>query len=288
MRRAGKPILILLIALGQAGCASPPIRVERIDQTTDAGPVRGWVAEIDLTDPAVDVVVTAPLDAPPADNVEAIGRPTDAWLIDQGLTLAVNANYFGVVDGNRMDIVGLSISDGRVVSPPRRYRGRFDPALLIDRDGRARVVGGEPFTIDGVHEAVAGVGGSPASSVPGTVLVRDGVNLGATARVAPLDRHPRTAVGVDRTGRRLIVMVIDGRQPDWSVGATLPELATLMIDRGTDDAINLDGGGSSAFVYDSDADGPVGYWRTNRPSDGAFRPVANHLGIRWVGTDGTR
>jgi len=151
---------------------------------------------------------------------------------------------------------------------------------LIDRDGRARIVGGKPFAIDGVREAVAGVGGSPTSDVPGTVLVRDGENLGATARVAPSDRHPRTAVGVDASGRRLILMVIDGRQPEWSVGVTLAELATLMIDRGADDAINLDGGGSSAFVYDLDADGAVGHWRTNRPSDGRFRPVANHLGIR--------
>jgi exopolysaccharide biosynthesis protein len=70
------------------------------------------------------------------------------------------------------------------------------------------------------------------------------------------------------------MLVVDGRQPAWSVGMTLPELAELAIEQGAWDAINLDGGGSSAFVY---SDGLRTL--TNRPSDGRFRPVANHLGV---------
>jgi exopolysaccharide biosynthesis protein len=49
-----------------------------------------------------------------------------------------------------------------------------------------------------------------------------------------------------------------------------------MIELGADDALNLDGGGSSAFVYHNSG----GEWITNKPSDGAFRPVANHLGFK--------
>jgi exopolysaccharide biosynthesis protein len=94
----------------------------------------------------------------------------------------------------------------------------------------------------------------------------------------------RTAIGVDRDGHRLIIIVVDGRQSDWSIGITLPELARRMIDAGANDAINLDGGGSSSFVFQPDDTNQAII--TNRPCDesaagkpGVFRPVAVQLGF---------
>ena len=95
--------------------------------------------------------------------------------------------------------------------------------------------------------------------------------------VAPQVRHPRTAAGVSEDGHTLILVVVDGRQPGYSVGATLYDLGDLMIRYGADDAINLDGGGSTTFVYQPLAGPAV----MNRPSDGRGRAVANALGI-WV------
>jgi exopolysaccharide biosynthesis protein len=91
---------------------------------------------------------------------------------------------------------------------------------------------------------------------------------------------PRTAVGIDRGGNRLILMVVDGRQPLYSLGVTLKELADLMIFYGADDAMNLDGGGSSTLVIqDTNGNARV----LNSPIDnriaGRERPVANHLGV---------
>lgn len=78
-------------------------------------------------------------------------------------------------------------------------------------------------------------------------------------------RHPRTAVGTTPHGDVWFV-VVDGRQ-SMSVGASLPELAQIMLDLGCDDALNLDGGGSSAMNLRG--------MTLNRPSDGNERPVAN-------------
>jgi hypothetical protein len=81
-----------------------------------------------------------------------------------------------------------------------------------------------------------------------------------------IKRNPRTMVGLDRRGRLLIVAV-DGRQPGYSEGLSLLEGARLMAGLGAVDAINLDGGGSTAMTIDgklvsspSDATGerPVG------------------------------
>jgi len=105
----------------------------------------------------------------------------------------------------------------------------------------------------GVAESL---GGSP-------ILIRDGARWFADAANAFTNgRQPRTLVGWNSAGERLLVTV-DGRQPDTSVGMTLAEAADLLLALGATDGINLDGGGSTTFV----AGGTV----VNTPSDVAVR-----------------
>ena len=92
--------------------------------------------------------------------------------------------------------------------------------------------------------------------------------------------HPRTAIGVNRNGRWLYLVVVDGRQPFYSEGATFQELAELLKDQGARFAMALDGGGSSTMVVEGEFGNPV---ILNSPIDnyipGRERPVANHFGI---------
>lgn len=60
-------------------------------------------------------------------------------------------------------------------------------------------------------------------------------------------RHPRTAIGTRKDGT-LVLVTVDGRQPKKSVGMTIPELAMLMLELGCEEAMNLDGGGSTTMV----------------------------------------
>lgn len=71
-------------------------------------------------------------------------------------------------------------------------------------------------------------------------------------------KHPRTAVAKLRDGKFLMITV-DGRQPNHSVGVDLNELADLLLELGAVDAMNLDGGGSTTMFLD----GKV----VNKPSD---------------------
>ncbi len=83
------------------------------------------------------------------------------------------------------------------------------------------------------------------------------------------DRHPRTAVGIRPDGTWVLV-VVDGRRPQHSRGMTLEELAALMGALGCRDALNLDGGGSSAMV--------LGDRLVNNPSDDSGeRPVSDAI-----------
>jgi hypothetical protein len=116
------------------------------------------------------------------------------------------------------------------------------------------------------------VGGFP-------VLVRGGRPVAGidTAGIAGFadGRHPRTALAVLEGGRRVLLVAVDGRQPPYSVGMTLPELAETLIRLGAVDALNLDGGGSTTLVTVDETGLPR---VRNRPSDPAGeRPVSNAL-----------
>lgn len=268
----------LLGTLSTVVCAAQigaQIRVEPLEVATNGGTARGWVATVDLTSPAVAVetLVRPSKTAAAADLVSP-----ELWLReDNDLQLVVNANYFGSKSDGTATIVGVCVADGAVVSPPRSFDGVNDPVLTIDRDGVASIGHVGLDDLSTVQTAVAGVGGSTTSDVAGSLLVGEGQNLGDSARVQPLARHPRTAIGTSEDGTELFFVVVDGRQDDWSVGVTLPELADVLIERGVWDAVNLDGGGSSALIWRDENE-----TRGNRPSDGRYRPVPVSLGVRVV------
>ncbi|MDI3330254.1 MAG: phosphodiester glycosidase family protein [Micrococcus sp.] len=83
-------------------------------------------------------------------------------------------------------------------------------------------------------------------------------------------RNPRTIAGIDAQGR-LVLVTADGRQVD-SVGLSISEAADLAQQLGLRDAINLDGGGSTAMVVEEAL--------VNSPSGGAERAVGDAIVIR--------
>jgi hypothetical protein len=106
----------------------------------------------------------------------------------------------------------------------------------------------------GVFDAV---GGAP-------LMLEDGQPTGVCNSAC--GRQPRTGIGVTSDGQILLV-VVDGRQPRWSLGPTIGEFALIMRDLGAMTALNLDGGGSSEMVVEGEI--------VNRPSDGRERAISN-------------
>lgn len=110
----------------------------------------------------------------------------------------------------------------------------------------------------------------------GPCLVKDGkVHLTESAEGFSWLPHfgpepnPRTLAGVTADGRLLLV-VVDGRNPDVSVGLTLQQSAELLLQLGAVEGVNLDGGGSSTMVIDGSV--------VNRPSDpSGERPIGDAI-----------
>ncbi|NUT38299.1 MAG: hypothetical protein HOV79_35080 [Hamadaea sp.] len=127
--------------------------------------------------------------------------------------------------------------------------------------GQAVTVNYTPRGGDGVQVAVGG----------NLVLVRDGV---ATTTEHP--KNPRTAVGFSADGLKMWLVTVDGRSTA-SVGMTYVELANYMKSLGADDALNLDGGGSTTMV--ARMPGATAVSVRNTPSDGTQRLVPNGIGF---------
>lgn len=109
------------------------------------------------------------------------------------------------------------------------------------------------------------------------ILVLEGrKNIVGSPSKSLSQRHPRTAFCYNE--RKIIFTVVDGRQPQLSVGMTLDELAELMVELGCTTAMNSDGGGSSVMaVTKADAPGGVSppLQIVNSPSDGQERGRGN-------------
>ncbi len=118
---------------------------------------------------------------------------------------------------------------------------------------------------DRIKEAIGGFG---------TMLVKDGkVCITATSDYYT-NRAARTAIGITKTGK-VVFMVMDGRQGQYTCGGSMEEIAQVMLDAGCETAINLDGGGSSTFVVREE--GAESLTVANKPSDGVSRSVSTSL-----------
>ncbi len=79
----------------------------------------------------------------------------------------------------------------------------------------------------------------------GTLLLKEGKKTKITHNVS--GNNPRSIIGTNADGTVIYMMTVDGRQT-VSRGVTLSELADICLEMGMVNAINLDGGGSTALV----------------------------------------
>ena len=112
-----------------------------------------------------------------------------------------------------VDFIGFSKS-GNLIA------GNYDKTELADMKAMEGITFGPPLIVDGKKMITDGDGGW-------------GVG-------------PRTAIGQRKDGTVLFV-VIDGRQPGYSIGATLRDVQDVLYEKGAYIAANLDGGSSSTL-----------------------------------------
>lgn len=177
--------------------------------------------------------------------------------------VAINGGFFDMKNGGSIDYVKV---DNQVINHTRKQTDRADAILMITRKG-AEI---QDARVTEYLDSKA-----PDMLLSGPLLMQDGVNETLRTNAFNNNRHPRSAVATTAR-RKLIFMVVDGRNRQ-SAGMNLTELTSILRWLGAEDAMNVDGGGSSTLYVKGETETGV----VNHPSDNkkfdhfGQRPVAS-------------
>ncbi len=233
-------------------------------RTADGQPVRTYLFTVDMKNFGFIAGTPFGNEKFEANKIEtAMDEVIGAKKRGYSIAAAVNADFFNMFGDCKPS--GLCVSRGKTVVNEMTER----PFFAITKSGEAVISNTHKIPASELSEAVGGK----------QIIVHNGA-VNDIAQIEPFGEtpHPRTAVGIRKDGT-VIAMVVDGRRPAWSNGATLSELARLMINHGAVTALNLDGGGSSTFIVDT----PDGLTMLNHPADlhrpeeDLIRPLFNTL-----------
>jgi exopolysaccharide biosynthesis protein len=196
--------------------------------------------------------------------------PTSTFGKTANALAALNGTFFDVKNGGSVDFIK---SDGVVINQNRLEkndeRAGHQRSALVFNDGKLNIA---KWNNDPLWE----------NSLPGDDIMLTGPLLILDKQEEKLDsnsfnktRHPRTAVAIT-TNNRILLITVDGRNEN-SAGMSLFELSKLTKWLKSDDAINLDGGGSTAlWINGYKGNGIVNYPTDNKKWDHeGERKVAN-------------
>ena len=227
-----------------------------------------YAARIDMREKGVALRTTPP-NADFAFDTRETTRQTTAGFLEatDGVKIAVNANFYSPFNAQTIaapgdsNLCGLAVCDGVVESKPEKGF----PSFIQTKDGKLAIRNVDPEeSLDDIRLAVSG-----------NMIVLKGGDVVPQGDKAV---HPRTAVGYSADQRYLYLIAIDGRQKEYSVGATYEDGGRALKLCGAWDGLNLDGGGSTTMAVRGDDEKAI---VVNRPINGTpdkLRFNANSLG----------
>jgi len=171
-------------------------------------------------------------------EIGVAGERLSDMVKNAGAIAGINAGGFYDPDGegNGAYPDGITVKDGEIVH--NNVGNKTVDFIGLDINNKLII---EPMNVDQIKEK----------------QIRDGVSF-----YPPLVKNgkpavygdggwgiaPRTGIG-QRADGAIIFLVIDGRQPTWSIGATLRDMMNVFLEYDAVEAANLDGGSSSEMVY---------------------------------------
>ena len=183
-------------------------------------------------------------------------------VVVKGVTLPLKANtfYTGVIESVNVDTTVTTIPEDGIVLSGEGTTAAFLKTMMpggtvtfsinIDKNDIKYAVSGFPRLINN-------------GSVSADIILREDA----------LKKHPRTAIAMKEG--KLYMVTVDGRQPGISDGMTLYELTELLMGMGMENALNLDGGGSTTMVVRKQ--GKSQSVVANIPSEGSERLIGNSI-----------
>ncbi len=167
---------------------------------------------------------------------EKQGKLICDYLEEYNAILGINASGFRDDNGNGLggEVIGRTRIQGE-------DWGSKTDSMTLGFDNEDRLIAGQIDDWDQYHLRDA-IQFEP-------VLIKDGSIL--TEGSAGWGLQPRTIVG-QRADGAVLFMVVDGRKPGYSIGATMGDCAEVLLEYGAVTAAACDGGSSSVLAYNGD------------------------------------
>ena len=182
-------------------------------------------------------------------------RRTSQAALDSGAIVAINGSFYNTRPPYN-SVCYLKINGEVIFERSGKMGDRDGGAVLIDDRGRVSVEQGDPVDLQWVSTRT-----EPSIIGSGPMMLQDGqrIDMGTGAFVTL--RHPRTAIGT--SGNKVYLVTVDGRSKGNSLGVNLNELANILKWLGVENALNLDGGGSTTMYIEGQPENGI----VNRPCD---------------------
>lgn len=237
-------------------------------------PIVMHIVGVDLTAPGVEVVVSpgVPLSEP---SNQARAQTTSEFLTAAQAQIAINGSFFFPFEentpwdylphsGDRVTVIGEAIAEGIIYA---QQKHPWRPICFLD-SGKV-IIAAKTTCPEATQSALSG----------GPTLLADG-RPKRTMKLNNDDKaYGRMMVATNKAGTYLWLIAIDGKQPFYSRGVTLAEAAELLQALGAENALNLDGGGSTTLVRSRNGQPQLLNSPVHTKIPMRERPVANQIGI---------
>ena len=190
-----------------------------------------------------------------------------------GAVAAINGTYF--------DINGTGLSICSVEHKGVTTGGSDDMGPLSN--GAFVATGNRTFIVPWIGKTECPLGDE--IMVSGPLMLQHGKTEKFDNVSHIMEKHPRSGIATKK--RKTYLIVVDGRNKERATGVTIPEFAHMLRILGMQNALNLDGGGSSVlwaepevkFLNDGSPVCPC-TGILNEPSDGHERAVSNSIIVK--------
>ena len=182
-------------------------------------------------------------------------RRTSQAALDSGAIVAINGSFYNTRPPYNSACY-LKINGEVIFERSGKMGDRDGGAVLIDDRGRVSVEQGDPDDPQWVSTRT-----EPSIIGSGPMMLQDGQRIDMGTGAFVILRHPRTAIGT--SGNKVYLVTVDGRSKGNSLGVNLNELANILKWLGAENALNLDGGGSTTMYIEGQPENGI----VNRPCD---------------------
>lgn len=187
---------------------------------------------------------------------------TSKFAKDSGAVVAMNGTFYNMREPYNC-VCYFKKNGVEEFSNTEKMAQRDNGAIAISKKGKVAIYAADPVVPGNIasDQTWPSKLEEPSAMSSGPILISDGKDARLDENSFNRNRHPRSAIGTK--GKKVFLVTVDGRNAENAQGVSLWEFTKIMRWIGAEDALNMDGGGSTTLY----AEGENGSGIVNHPSD---------------------